>query len=124
MITQKDIKILKLHETRMGKISHWMLILAPVFFLAMCLLNLKTASEIGNKIGYNLMNLLQSWIHGIDVNKQYSGIYLLSMERLSTALLQFGTALVMSVFILTNQILRKRNMRILKTLRDCGVIKD
>ncbi len=90
----------------------------------MCLLNLKLASDIGNKDGYNLSQLFQSWVQGVNVSKQYSGIYLKALERLTTALLQFGVAIILFVAVYTYQAIRKRNMRILEKLRHHGVISN
>ena len=117
MINQKDIKALKQHETLYGKIANWIFIGAPILFFVIGILNLKLASVIGSKNGYDLNMLFHDWIQGVDVNKQYSGIYLKAMERLTTALLQFGGALIFTVAVYANQILIKRNKRILDTLR-------
>lgn len=124
MITQKDIKVLELNETRIGKVSNWMLNLAPIFLTVICILNLMTANMIGRLEGYDLSGLLQSWMQDKDIeaSAQYSGIYLKAMERVSTAMLQLGGAIVAAVLAYANQTMRKRNMRILETLRNSGVI--
>jgi hypothetical protein len=124
MINQKDIKALKQYETLHGKIANWIFICAPILFFVVGILNLKLASIIGNKNGYTLNILFHDWIQGVDVNKQYSGIYLKAMERLTTALLQFGGAIILTAALYTNQILKKRNKRILDTLRHNGLIND
>ena len=104
MITQKDIKALKLHETRMGRISSWAPILGFIILVVVGVLNLKLASNIGSTGGYSLKTLFYSWVQGFDASQQYPGIYLLGIERLETALLQFGMAVFMAVFFnsLTN----------------------
>jgi hypothetical protein len=124
MITEKDIKILKRYETRMGKIAHWIVISAAPFFALVGCFNLWLASRIGNIGGYSLGDLFQGFIEGINLNNQYSGLYLKAMERLSTGLFEIGGASVFLIMIYSYNMRRKMDMRILKTLRESGVIKE
>ena len=117
MITESDIKTLKRHETRMGTIAYWMLIIAPIFLVVVGSLNLWLASKIGSSNGYNLDFLFQSWIEGINVNQQYSGLNLKAMERLETALFQFGLAIIFIFATYGYHRRRQMDIRILETLR-------
>ena len=123
MITEKDIKTLKRHETRMGTIVYWMLILAPVFLVVVGCLNLWLAFKIGSRFGYNLSCLFQGFFEGINVNQQYSGLYLKTMERLETALLDFAIALILLIQFYGYYLRRKLDIRILETLRNSGMLK-
>ena len=124
MITDSDIKALRRYKTRSGKIANWMIVIAPIFLFVVGILNLYLASKIGSNEGYSLWALFQSWIEGINVNKQYSGLYLTAMERLETALLQFGLSLIFSITVYGHHKTRRMNARILETLKHSGVLKE
>ena len=124
MITEKDIKVLSRYQTRSGKIANWAIVIAPIFFLIVAFLNLYAASKIGSYEGFNLTQLFISWIEGIDVKAQYSGIDLKAMERLTTALLQIGFALIFSIFAYIYRNRKKMDERILETLINSEEIKN
>ena len=124
MITDSDIKALRHYTTRSGKIANWMIVIAPIFLFVVGILNLYLAFKIGSNEGYSLWTLFQSWIEGINVNKQYSGLYLKAMERLGTALLQFGFSLILSIMVYGYHKTRRMNARILETLKHTGVLKE
>ena len=124
MITEKDRKDLSWHQTATGKIYSWCLFMIPFFILVMGVLNLELASRIGDRAGYNLGYLFQSWIAGVDVSTEYSGTYVKAMERLTTAVLQFGLTLVFSIAAYAHYRARKMNARILETLKQGGLLGD
>ena len=124
MITEKDIKMLKRHETRMGKIAYWMIIIGPIFLVVIGCLNLWLAFKIASSRGCNLSCLFQCFIENINVNQQYSGFYLKVMERLSIALLYFVLAFILFIQCYGYYLRRKMEIRILETLRQSGVLKD
>jgi hypothetical protein len=123
MITEKDLKTLSSYQTRSGKITSWAIVIAPIFFLIVAFFNLYAASKIGSYEGFNLTQLFKSWIEGIDVRVQYSGIYLKAMERLTTALLQIGFALILSLFAYSYNKRKKMDERILEALKNSEEIK-
>ena len=116
MITDKDIKALSRYQSLSGKIVNWAILLAPIFLLIVAFLNLYAASKIGSYEGFNLTQLFISWLEGIDVEAQYSGMYLKAMERLMTALLQIGSALLFSIFAYSYRNRKKMDERILEAL--------
>ena len=124
MITEKDIKALRRHQSRSGRIASWAVVIAPVFLVVMGVLNLHLASKIGSIAGVDLVQLFQSWIAGVNVNTQYSGLYLKAMERLTTALLHFCFAIILFIFAYGYHSRRKLDSRILGTLKRSGVLKD
>ena len=99
-------------------------IVAPIFLVIMGVLNLSLASRIGGNVGVELYQLFQGWIEGVDVTKQYYGMYVKAMERLTTALLQFGLAFVLSIVAYGYHRKRKMYARILETLTRSGMLKD
>lgn len=97
MITQKDIKALTFHRTRFGRIATWIVFILPIFCFIMGALNLHVAARIGRYSGHDLGSLFHSWFKGVEVDKQYTGLYLKAMDRLTTALLGFGTGFILSI---------------------------
>jgi len=124
MITDKDIQVLRRHESRSGRIANSAVVIAPVFSVVMGALNLHLASRIGSIAGVDLVQLFQSWIEGVDVNSQYSGLYLKAMGRLTTAVLQFGFAIILAIIAYGYHTRRKMDARILGTLKRSGVCED
>jgi len=124
MITKSDIKALKRHETRSGKIVNWISVITPIFLFVIGILNLHLASKIGINEGHSLWVLLQSWNEGISFNQQYSGVYLKAMERLETAFLDFGLSLILSIMAYGYHKTRRMNARILGTLKHSGVLNE
>ena len=120
MITENDIKLLKRHETQMGKFEYWLLIFAPLFFIVIGCLNLWFAFLLGNSQGYNLGYLFQGVIEGINLNQQYSGLYLTALERLEVALFEFGLAIFFLLMFYSYNRRRRVDMRVLETLRQSG----
>ena len=124
MITEKDIKMLKRHESRMGKVALWIIMLPiPIFFVCGCF-NLWLAVQICNIQGYNIYELFHRFFEGIDINTKYSGIYLKAMERLITGLSELWLAGIVSIVVYGSKLRRNMEMRILETLREKGVIKE
>ena len=124
MITEKDIKTLRRHQGRSGRIASWAIVIALVFLVVMGLLNLHLASRIGSIAGVDLAQLFQSWLTGVEVNSQYSGLYVKAMARLTTALLHFVFAIILFILAHAYHSRRKLDTRILGTLKCSGVLKD
>ena len=124
MITEKDIKTLKYHETRSGKITSIALIALPILLIIVGVLNLYIASRYGSNVKVDLFQLIQNWFEGIDVTKQYTGMYLKAMERLETAFLDFGLALILAPLSYGFHKIRKMYSRILKSLTNNGILKN
>jgi hypothetical protein len=118
MITEKDIKTLTQYQTPSGKIAYWLLMIAPIFVLVAAIINLHNASRIASYEGYNLMHLFKGWINGIDVKATYSGLYLKAMERLTTALMEIGYSLILSIFAYGYHKRKKMDERIIETLKN------
>ncbi len=124
MITEKDIKSLRFHETRWGKITNWTFIIAPVFLVVMGVLDLYIASKIGSIDGLEFIQLFQSWIKGVDIDGQYSGIYLKAMEAITDAMHFLGFAIFILGIRYVYHSRIKMESRILETLKNLGAIKD
>ncbi len=122
MITEKDIKVLNHYRTRAGKTAYWASILVPIFFLVVAIINFHYASAIGSHEGINLAQLFTDWEEGIDIDSQYSGLYLAAMECFTNALLQMGLAIFSSVFAYAYHSRRKMDERILETLKSNKII--
>ena len=124
MITKNDVRALRLHESRSGKIVNMVIIVAPIFLAIMGILNISLAARIGSDLEVELYQLFNSWIDGVDVSKQYNGMYIPAMGRLSTALLQFGLAFFLSIVAYGHHRKMKMYARILATLTHSGTLND
>jgi hypothetical protein len=117
---KKLIRWLKVFEGKWGAFTYYTLHFALLFFLVMILLNLNLASKIGAREGHSLLALFKSWIAGIDAKAQYSGIYLLAMERLQAALMLFSLVILFTVYIYIYRKERKHKRRIIEILKKHG----
>ena len=70
MLTIKDLKYLRFHKTRIGRLIDWIFFIAPFLLIVLAILNLYVASKIGGGIGLDLIHLIQGWIEDVDVNAQ------------------------------------------------------
>ena len=117
MIEKKYIKALTMFEGIKGIVIYYIMVFAPIFLLIMTILNFYLASKIGMKEGYDLISLFKSWEAGIEASKQYSGIYLMAIERLEMAILLFGVTLIWGIAAVKVRVTRQRNRRIVEILK-------
>jgi hypothetical protein len=69
-------------------------ILPPILLITGCW-NLYLASELGNRDGNSLSDMYQHWRDGLDITRQYSHSFLMGMKRISNAVMQISSALMM-----------------------------
>jgi hypothetical protein len=81
-------------ETGLRGIAYSVLIIFPVILLITGCWNLYLASELGDRMGYNLSTLFKLWLEGLDITEQYSNTYLMTTRRFSNALWQLSAAVV------------------------------
>jgi len=117
MIEKKYIKGLTMFEGRSGLVKYYIMVFGPIFVIIMALLNLYLASKLGVTEGYDLLFLFKSWKSGIVATKQYSGGYLIAIERLEMAILLLGGALIWGIVAFKVRVTRQRNHRIVEILR-------
>jgi len=122
MITEKDVKVLKIYERPLGKITNWMVLLTPIFLILFSLFNLLQAVRIGSAAGYDFIILLQIWIKGVDVNSQYSGLFISAIHRLETAILSLSFAMMASILAYAYYKRRAMDLRIRETLKQNGLL--
>lgn len=122
MITEKDIKVLNIYNTPVGKITDWVVILTPLVMILFGFFNLFLGTRIGDNAGYDVIPLLHAWIKSVDVNSQYSGVFIAAMERLTTAFLQIGLAVTTSLLAYVYYKRRAMDSRILETLKQKGLL--
>ncbi len=122
MITEKDIKILKTYETPLGRITNWAVILFPFILGVGIFFNLYLASRIGNNAGYDLIHLTQTWVQGVEINNQYSGMFLAAIQRLETAILQLSFTVIFAILAYAYHKRRRMDLRILETLKNNGLL--
>ena len=84
----------------------------------MGILNLYTASKWGNIANLDNIDLVKMWFSGIDINSNYSGAFLKSLERLETAIMQLGFALVFGIVAYNAKIQRTAYSKIIEIFKN------
>jgi hypothetical protein len=82
-------------ETVIKNIAFLALFILPPFLFLLGCWNLYLASELGNRDGHSLTVMFENWQDGLDITRQYSHSYLMSMKRISNAVMQLSIALMM-----------------------------
>lgn len=122
MITEKDIKTLKSYDTPLGRIANLAIIFVPVFLFMTCMFNLYLASRTGLNAGYTFPTLFVNWIKGVNVNAHYSGFFVAALERLGTAMLQLGFAIILAILAYAYYKRKNTDKRILETLKQNNLL--
>ena len=121
MITEKDLKELRSYQTRNGKIKFWSFIAGSFIFLSIALLNLCSASKIGSLQGFNLVQIFRCWGEGINLDAQYSGIFIAVRDRLTISFSQIAVAIMILIFAYDHSRRSKLSKRILAFLKSEGL---
>lgn len=122
MITEQDIKALKSYNTPLGKIANLAIVFVPIFLFITFILNLYLASRISLNAGYSFSALFMNWIKGVNVNAHYSGFFVAALERLGTAMLQLGFAIILAVLAYAYYKRKNTDKRILETLKQNNLL--
>jgi hypothetical protein len=115
---KKIKRSLSKYRGKKGHIFYFLLLFAPFFLFLMGILNLYTASKWGNTANLDNIDLVKMWFSGIDINSNYSGAVLKSLERLETAIMQFGFALVFGIVAYNAKIQRTAYSKIIELLKN------
>ena len=87
----------------------------------MAILNFVLSAWVAEKIGLSFIQIMEKWIDAISVSKEYSGIFLMAIERWETGLLQLTVAFFILLFfvIWLHELEEKReNLKILSLFRN------
>lgn len=123
MLEKKDIKYLTRLEGRRGLFTIAFLGLMMLFGIVMFVLNQIRASEIASEVGLDLRGLWNSWFQEFEAGKQYSGTYLLAVQRLEASLMSSCITIMGVLFLLICVLDRRRKRRIAAILKEHGIWK-
>jgi hypothetical protein len=118
MLEAKDLKYLKRSQTRGARIGGWVLAVVACVFIVVGVLNVRLAAKLGTMQGMGVQELFQRWLPGPQVTEQYSGAFLLAVNRLQTGITEVVYGLVIAVIFYAYNKSRQRNKRILKFIED------
>jgi hypothetical protein len=68
--------------------------------------------------GLTISDVFLKWTEGISLSKQYSGTFLIAIQRLQTALTQIVLAFLCGLVLWSKESAAKRNARILKFIEE------
>jgi len=84
----------------------------------MAILNFVLSSWIAEKLGLSFIQIIEKWIEGISISKEYSGIFLKAIERWETGLLELTVALFILLFFVFWLQQVRREKRILQFIEE------
>lgn len=116
MITEKDIKSLKGQSDFHFRLIQGLFISGVFLQLFSCYNNLSLAIIYGEAIGLNFKEILAMWNADPQLDRIYSGYEVQSLHRFATAILNFGSAIIISVIVYGMIVTRFRNKRILEVI--------
>ena len=124
MLNDKDKKYLSGVSDRVYLLSMATLITVALIFVAGFVRNLYLAKIIGSIEGYEIVDVVAHWAHGVELKESYSGVYVMATNRFEMAFLDLGVAIVLGMSVWAVHASRKRNIRITRALKDCGAWKS
>ncbi len=98
-------------DTVIKAVTYLILYILPPFLFILGCWNLYLASELGNRNGLSLSDMFQNWQDGLDITRQYSHSYLMAMKRISNAVRQLSSALMMICVAAALLVSKKRKNR-------------
>ncbi len=120
MVTERDIRVLSRHRTRLGKAIEWVVTLAPIAMIVLANLNLHLAAQLTDDSGRRFGELVGIWLHGVENGAQYRGTFVMAMQLFRTAGIQAVSALVLAGMAYLYISSQRMNERVLETIEDDG----
>lgn len=118
MLEVSDIKHLKRSQTRSAKIGIWFLPVVACVLIVGGVLNIHLGSKFGAMQGVGLGELFRQWFQGIQIDAQYSGVFLMAVTRFQMGITGFVYGVLVAVFSYFYGKSVQRNKRILKFIED------
>lgn len=118
MLTANDIRHLKRSQTRNAKIGIWLLPVVTCVLLVGGVLNIHFGSKLAAMQGVGFRELFRQWFEGIQIDAQYSGVFLMAVTRFQMGITGFVYGVLVAVvsYAYTRSI--GRNKRILKFMEE------
>ena len=118
MLTASDIKYLKRSQTRSAKIGIWLLPVVTCVLIVGGVLNIHLGSKLAAMQGVGFGELFCQWFQGIQIDAQYSGVFLMAVTRFQMGITGFvyGVLVAVVTYAYTRSI--GRNKRILQFIEE------
>ena len=116
LITEQDIKALKGQSDLHFKLVQGLLISGIFLQLFFCYHSLSVAISYGKAMGLDFEAILAMWNAEPQLDRIYSGYEIQSLHRLTVAILNFGSAIIISIIVYGMIRTRSRNKRILEVI--------
>jgi hypothetical protein len=118
MLTASDIKHLKRSQTRSAKIGIWLLPVVTCVLIVGGVLNIHLGSKLAAMQGVGFGELFRQWFRGIQIDAQYSGVFLMAVTRFQMGITGFvyGVLGAVVTYAYTRSI--GRNKRLLQFIEE------
>jgi len=124
VLTERDKTYFSRFTEGRARLTLWVVGVATVFLFLIAVLNFRLAHSIGQREGYTFGSLFKSWVNGFSPNVEYSGIYLLALQRLEAGFLNLGLVTIFIVGLVTYKIELNRNKRLIEILKKSGQLEE
>jgi hypothetical protein len=118
MLEVSDIKHLKRSQTRSAKIGIWLLPAVACVLIVGGGLNIHVGSKFAAMQAVGFGELFRLWFQGIQIDAQYSGVFLMAVTRFQMGITGFVYGVLVAVFSYFYGKSVQRNRRILKFMED------
>ena len=122
MITQKYIEELSGPAEKYFTFIKYFLLFAIALSIVSSAYNLYLGISYASPDKLNITTAINLWNTEIPLNGTYSGYEHHSIIRLNNSILSIGVALVLTIQLISISKTRKRNKRILASLKECGAL--
>ena len=114
MLGASDLRYLKRSQSRSTKIGAWVLAAVACVFAVGGILNIGLAARLAAMQAIGLQELLRQWFQGVQIDAQYSGVFLLAINRFQMGIFGLVYGMIMAVLFCTYIKSIQRHRRILR----------
>lgn len=114
MLTASDMRHLKRSQTSTARMGTWLLPVMTCILIVGGVLNIHLGSKLAAMQGVASGALLGQWFQGIQIDGQYSGIFLMAVTRFQIGITGFVYGVLVGVFSYFYAQSVHRNRRILE----------
>lgn len=118
MLGASDLRYLKRSQSRSTKIGAWVLAGVACIFTVGGILNIGLAARLAAMQAIGFQELLQQWLQGVQIDAQYSGLFLLAINRFQMGIFGLIYGMIMAVLFCTYIKSIQRHRRILRFVKE------
>jgi Na+/proline symporter len=118
MLEVNDLRYLKRSQSRSVKIGAWVLAVVACVFTVGAILNIRLASRLAAMQATGFQELLYQWFQGVQIDAQYSGLFLFALNRLQMGIFGLVYGIIMAILFCAYTKSIRRNRRILRFIEE------